>query len=89
MAGVRLYVYLECTPTPTWDPDGALWFDTERIRGLSRLTLDRDRAKSGEYVELAEQAAKQAAKQIEDEGNREYFEGELATVSDCADSCTL
>jgi hypothetical protein len=44
-----------------------------------------DRAKSGEYVELAEQAARQ----IEDEGNREYFEGELATVSDCADSCSL
>ena len=47
MAGVRLYVYMECTPTRTWDPDGALWVDTERIRGLSRLTLDRDRAKSG------------------------------------------
>ena len=44
-----------------------------------------DAAKSGEYIELA----MQAAKQIEDAGNREYFEGELATVSDCSDSCSL
>jgi hypothetical protein len=44
-----------------------------------------DMAKSGDYTELAVQAAKQ----IEDAGNREYFESELATVSDCADSCSL
>jgi tetratricopeptide (TPR) repeat protein len=41
--------------------------------------------KSGEYIELA----MRAAEQIEDAGNREYLEGELVTVSGCADSCSL
>ena len=41
--------------------------------------------KSGEYIELA----MQAAEQIEDKDNREYFESELLTVSGCADSCSL
>ena len=44
-----------------------------------------DTDKSGEYIELA----MQAAEQIEDKDNREYFESELATVSGCADSCSL
>ena len=44
-----------------------------------------DMAKSGEYIELA----MRAAEQIEDAGNREYLEGELMTVSGCADSCSL
>jgi len=44
-----------------------------------------DSAKSGEYIELA----MQAAEQIEDAGSREYLEGELMTVSGCADSCSL
>jgi hypothetical protein len=44
-----------------------------------------DRAQSGEYIELA----MKAANEIADEGNREYLEGELLTISDCADSCTL
>jgi tetratricopeptide (TPR) repeat protein len=42
-------------------------------------------SKSGEYIELA----MQAAEQIADEGNREYLESELMTVSACADSCSL
>ena len=42
-------------------------------------------ARSGEYIELA----MQAAEQIEDKDNREYLESELLTVSGCADSCTL
>jgi hypothetical protein len=42
-------------------------------------------AKSGEYIELA----MKAAEEIEDKGNREYLEGELLTISGCADSCTL
>jgi hypothetical protein len=41
--------------------------------------------KSGEYIELA----MQAAEQIEDAGNRGYLESELATVSECSDSCSL
>jgi tetratricopeptide (TPR) repeat protein len=44
-----------------------------------------DAAQSGEYIELA----MRAAEQIEDAGNREYLEGELMTVSGCADSCSL
>jgi hypothetical protein len=40
---------------------------------------------SGEYIELAIEAAQQ----IEDKGNRDYLEGELLTISSCADSCTL
>jgi hypothetical protein len=44
-----------------------------------------DAAKSGEYIELA----MRAAEQIEDAGNREYLEGELMTISDCSDSCSL
>ena len=44
-----------------------------------------DVAKSGEYIELA----MQAAEQIEDESNREYLESELMTVSACAESCSL
>ena len=44
-----------------------------------------DGAVSGEYIELA----MRAAEEIEDAGNREYLEGELLTVSGCADSCTL
>jgi hypothetical protein len=47
--------------------------------------IAEDTAKSGGYIELATQAAEQ----IEDEGNREYFGGELATVSDCANSCCI
>jgi len=42
-------------------------------------------AKSGEYTELA----MKAAEEIEDKDNREYLEGELLTISGCADSCTL
>ena len=42
-------------------------------------------AKSGDYIELA----LQAAEEIEDQGNREYLEGELMTISGCAESCTL
>jgi hypothetical protein len=42
-------------------------------------------AKSGETIELA----MRAAEQIEDAGNREYLEGELATVPGCAGSCSL
>jgi hypothetical protein len=41
--------------------------------------------KSGEYVELA----MKAADEIADEDNRKYLEGELLTISGCADSCTL
>lgn len=41
-----------------------------------------DSTKSREYVELAEAAGAQ----IEDEGNREYFMGELSTVSDLLES---
>ena len=41
--------------------------------------------KSGEYIELA----MKAAEEIEDKGNRDYVEGELLTISGCADSCTL
>jgi hypothetical protein len=44
-----------------------------------------DAVKSGEYTELA----MHAAEQIEDEGNREYLESELMTVSGCAESCSL
>jgi hypothetical protein len=42
-------------------------------------------AKSGEYIELA----MKAAEAIEDQGNREYLEGELMTISGCEESCTL
>jgi hypothetical protein len=42
-------------------------------------------AKSGEYIELA----MRAAEEIEDQGNREYLEGELMTISGCEESCTL
>jgi hypothetical protein len=44
-----------------------------------------EQKKSGEYIELA----MKAAEEIEDKENREYLEGELMTISACADSCTL
>lgn len=44
-----------------------------------------DGEKSGEYIERA----MKAADEIEDRENREYLEGELMTLSACADSCTL
>jgi hypothetical protein len=44
-----------------------------------------DLEQSGEYMERA----MKAAEEIEDPGNREYLEGELLTISGCADSCTI
>ncbi len=53
---------------------------------LSRAyAVARDPAKSGTYFDLA----MKAAEEIEDASNREYLEGELLTISGCADSCTL
>jgi len=44
-----------------------------------------DDARSGEYIELAMKAAAEIAKPED----REYLEGELMTVVECADSCTI
>ena len=63
--------------------DFDLAFAYEALARAYAIAGDAD--KSGEYIELA----MGAAQQIEDEGNREYFESELATVADCADSCSL
>jgi hypothetical protein len=63
--------------------DFDLAFAYEALARAYAIAGDVD--KSGEYIELA----MHAAEQIEDAGNQEYLEGELLTVSGCAESCSL
>jgi tetratricopeptide (TPR) repeat protein len=54
--------------------------------GVSRAyAVAGDTDKSLEFFDLA----LEAARAIEDQGNREYVEGELATISECGESCAI